>query len=271
MSPRTAASDQRLSERRRPLVIRRRDHALEDAIAGDRIAIRFQPLIDAGTGQVVSVEALARWDAGSAEQLFERAARAGLTERLSRFVQRKALRMAGAWQGPNSGLRLSVNLVAQDLASDGYDDWLLREVAEAGLTPDRVTVEITETSLLADQCRAAERLHRLRQAGMSVAVDDFGTGYASLAYLTSLPLDLLKLDRGLVAGLVNGRRDRIVVKAMIGLARELGLKVVAEGVETEEQLALLAEWGCDFYQGFLGAGALDEQQLTEFMDSSRAA
>ena len=100
---------------------------------------------------------------------------------------------------------------------------------------------------------------------MSIAVDDFGTGYASLAYLTTLPLDMIKIDRGLITDLVGGSRDRIVVKAMIRLARELDLKVVVEGVESPGQLALLAEWGCDLYQGFLGAGALTQEELTRFV------
>jgi len=266
------SNDRRMSDRPQAPVIGRRDRALEKAIAGDRIAIHFQPLIEPATGRIVSVEALARWhDMGSAEHLFDRATRGGLKERLSRFAQRKALRIAGAWTPPLSDLKLSINLLAEDLARDGYDDWLLQEIGAAGLRPDRVTIEITESSLLADRPLAAARLRRLRDAGIQVAVDDFGTGYASMAYLTSLPLDALKIDRGLVVGLVKGRRDRIVVRAMISLARELDLKVIAEGVETKEQLALLADWGCDLYQGFLGAGALDEQRLAQFIDSSQAA
>ena len=245
---------------------RRRDRALEEAIAQDRIAIHFQPQIEPGSGRIVSVEALARWDGEeSATRLFERATRGGLTERLSRFAQAKALRIAGAWGTPLSDLRLSINLLAEDLACDGYDQWLLAEIAAAGLKPDRVTLEITESSLLADEVVAAERLGRLRAAGVQIAVDDFGTGYASLAYLTSLPLDTLKIDRGLVVDLVEGERDQIVVRAMISLARELDLKVVVEGVETPEQLALLAEWGCDLYQGFLGSRALDEQHLADLV------
>jgi EAL domain-containing protein (putative c-di-GMP-specific phosphodiesterase class I) len=101
--------------------------------------------------------------------------------------------------------------------------------------------------------------------GVTIAIDDFGTGYASLAYLTTLPLDMLKIDRGLITHIVGGSRDRIVVKAMIRLARELGLKVVVEGVESTAQLALLAEWGCDLYQGFIGAGALTHEELTRFV------
>jgi len=266
MVRRSASHRKAKSDRRTAPAPRRRDRALEEAIAQDRIAIHFQPQFEPGSGRIVSVEALARWDGEeSATRLFERATRGGLTERLSRFAQRKALRIAGAWGKPLSGLRLSINLSAEDLACDGYDQWLLTEIAAAGLTPERVTIEITESSLLADEAVAAERLGRLRAAGVQIAVDDFGTGYASLAYLTSLPLDTLKIDRGLVVDLVEGERDQIVVRAMISLARELDLTVVVEGVETPEQLALLADWGCDLYQGFLGSRALDEHKLASFV------
>jgi len=243
---------------------------LEQVIAREAVSLLFQPQIVPGSGEVVGAEALARWEGcASPEQLFERAARAGLSERLSRLVQRKALRKAAAWEGPLRSLNVSINLLPQDIARPGYEDWLLDEIATAGIDPHRVTVEITESALLADSAAAAERLGRLREAGITIAVDDFGTGYASLAYLTTLPLDWLKIDRGLVADIVGGCRDRIVVKAMIRLARELDLKVVVEGVENTAQLALLADWGCDLYQGFLGAAALDEIELARFVAASR--
>jgi EAL domain-containing protein (putative c-di-GMP-specific phosphodiesterase class I) len=246
----------------------RQDRELARAIARDAIDVRFQPQFDVRTGQVAGVEALARWTGvDTPEELFRRAARARLSERLSRTVQRKALRAAGNWTGPLESLRISINLLAEDLARPGYECWLLDEIGRAGLTPDRVTVEITEGSLLADSLAAAGRLARLRAAGVRIAVDDFGTGYSSLAYLTTLPLDTLKIDRGLIADLVGGSRDRIVVRALIALARELKLQVVVEGVETEAQLTLLADWGCDLFQGFLGAGALDEGELGRFVEA----
>ena len=248
----------------------RRDLTLEGAIAHEQVDVLFQPLIEPVTGRVVGAEALARSPIADGQLLFARASAGGLEERLSRLVQRKALRNAAAWEGALKDLGLSINILPADISREGYDTWLLDEIRAAGIDPKRVTAEITESVLLVDRESVAERLARLRDAGLRIAVDDFGTGYASLAYLTSLPLDAIKIDRGLIADLVGGERDRIVVKALIHLARELGLRVVVEGVETAAQLALIAEWGCDLYQGFLGAGALTHDELTRFVAAANA-
>jgi len=249
--------------------IPKRDRALEEAIRRDRIELRFQPQIQPGTGRIMGVEALARWSgADSPENLFARAEAAGLAERLSRSIQRKALRIASAWTGPLASLHLSINLLPRDLERPGYERWLLDEIEAAGMEPGRVTAEIVESSLMADSPEVAARLCRLRAAGVRIAIDDFGTGYSSLAYLTSLPLDAIKIDRAMIADIAGGSRDRIVVKAMIRLARELELEVIVEGVENLAQLHLLEEWGCDLYQGFLGAGALDEAELERFVISA---
>ena len=248
-----------------------RDLLLEAAIAHEQVDVLFQPLIDPATGRIAGAEALARSTVtADAQLLFTRAAAGGLAERLSRLVQRKALRCAAVWEGPLKGLGLSINILPADISRPNYEKWLLDEVRAAGIDPRRITAEITENALLVDQDAVAGRLTRLRDAGMRIAVDDFGTGYTSLAYLTSLPLDAIKIDRGLIADIVGGERDRIVVKAMIHLARELGLGVVVEGVETTGQLALLADWGCDLYQGFLGAGALTHEELTRFVAAANA-
>jgi EAL domain-containing protein (putative c-di-GMP-specific phosphodiesterase class I) len=261
---------ERASDRKVPApVLQLRDRELEEAIRRDAIELRFQPQIEPGSGLVTGVEALARWDrAASPEDLFARADAAGLSERLSRSIQRKALRAAAAWPEPLAALRLSINLLPRDLERPGYDGWLLDEIAAAGLDPDRITVEIVESSLVADPA-VAERLSTLRAAGIRIAIDDFGTGYSSLAYLTTLPIDAIKIDRAMIVDIVGGKRDRIVVKAMISMARELGLKVVVEGVESMAQLRILAEWGCDLYQGFLGAGALEAPELARFVEASQ--
>ena len=177
--------------------------------------------------------------------------------------------MAAAWTGPLADLNLSLNLLPGELSRPGHDDWLLDEVAAAGLDPARLTLEITESDLLVADADVVERLQRLRGAGIAVALDDFGSGYASFDYLTNLPLDMIKVDRGLVSGLVEGSRKQIVMKALIGLARDLDLKLLVEGVESADQLALLAEWGCELYQGFFAAGALNEVELARFVTSTR--
>jgi EAL domain-containing protein (putative c-di-GMP-specific phosphodiesterase class I) len=264
-SERREASDRRSGPAGNP----RRDSLVEAMIAQEQVALAFQPQINCRTGQVEGVEALARWRDGSdAVKLFERASSAGLAEQLSRLVQRRALRIASAWEGVLRGLPVSINLLPHDLTRPNYHDWLLEQVELAGIDPARVTIEITESALLTDRASASEQLKRLREAGLSVALDDFGTGYASLDYLTSLPLDTLKIDRGLIAGICRSNRSRIVVRSTIEMARELGLKLVVEGVESEEQLQMLNNWGCERYQGFLGAPALQEFELARFVAQS---
>jgi EAL domain-containing protein (putative c-di-GMP-specific phosphodiesterase class I) len=184
-------------------------------------------------------------------------------------VQRKALTAAALWEGPLKGLTVSVNLLPAEIAEEGFARSFLESLHAVGIDPRRVIVEITESALLVGDAGVAERLSALRETGVRIAIDDFGTGYSSLAYLTTLPLDLIKIDRGLISQIVGRNRDRIVVKALIRLARELDLKVVVEGVESCGQLTLLAEWGCDFYQGFLGAGALTHVELMRFVAATQ--
>ena len=264
------ALHKRGSDRPKRPAIPVRDLRLEAALADDEIEIRFQPQIDPVDGRIAGVEALARWsEAASPEDMFVRAKAGGLSERLSRTIQRKALRIVGRWTGALAALRLSLNILPQDLERPGFEAWLLEEIERAGVDPRRITAEIIESALLSDRPAVAARLAALRAQGVEIAVDDFGTGYANLVYLTSLPLDAIKIDRAMVADLVGGERDRIVVRAMMSMAQELGLKVIVEGVENVAQLDLLASWGCDLYQGFLGAGALDERDLARFVAANQ--
>lgn len=255
----------RASDGATPPVSPIRDLMLEAVIEHEQVDLRYQPLIDARAGRMIGAEALARSVvARDAEGLFARARSARLAERLSRLLQRKALRSAAVWEGPLRELEISINLLPDDISRPGYERWLLEEIDTAAIDPARIVLEITESALLSDRESVAARLSTLREAGVRIAVDDFGTGYASLSYLTSLPLDLLKIDRGLIADIGRRDRDRIVVSRVIHLARELGLKVIVEGVETAEQLALLKDWGCDFYQGFFGSAPLSHEELTLF-------
>jgi diguanylate cyclase (GGDEF)-like protein len=239
---------------------------LRRALAREEIDIRFQPQVSVATGSIVGVEALARWihpqygELG-ASTLFGVAERSDYLAQLSDHVQRRAIAAAAAWPEALANLRLSVNITAADIVRPGFAEQFLDMVAESGFPTERLTVEVTESGLIDDLAGAASLLARLRGGGLRVAIDDFGTGYSSLAYLKALPLDYLKLDSRLSQDIAGSTRDRIVVRSVIDMARSLGLGVIAEGVETEEQLALLAEEGCTLYQGFLCAPPLATEEL----------
>jgi len=247
-----------------------RDSGLESdlrlALDADEIGILFQPQVAVTSGAIVGVEALARWrhprlgELG-APTLFAAAERSDYLVPLSRHVQRIALARAAAWPEALGHLRVAVNVTAADIAQPDFAADFLALVDDVGIARNRLTVEVTESGLIEDLGRAAGLLAELRAAGLRVAIDDFGTGYSSLAYLKALPLDYLKIDQHFSQDIVGSPRDRVVVRGVIELARSLGLAVVAEGVETEEQLSLLAAEGCTFYQGFLCAPPLDEAAL----------
>lgn len=229
---------------------------LRRALDSDQIEILFQPQVSMTNGRIIGVEALARWRHPTfgelgAMTLFSVAERSDYLVQLSDHVQRKAIAQAAAWPEALSDLRLSVNITAADIVRPGFAGLFLDMVAQSGFDRDRLTVEVTETGLIEDLGAAATLLAGLREGGLRVAIDDFGTGYSSLAYLKALPLDYLKIDKRLCEDITGSVRDRIVVRGVIDMARSLGLAVIAEGVETEEQLDLLAQEGCNLYQGFL--------------------
>jgi diguanylate cyclase (GGDEF)-like protein len=243
---------------------------LRRALDRDEIEILFQPQLSIASGRVIGVEALARWqhpDHGElgAQTLFAVAERSDYLTILSAHVQRRAAMMAAAWPEALGGLRLAINLTASDIARAGFVASFFEMVDASGFPRMRLTVEVTESGLMEDLAVAATVLAELRAGGCRVAIDDFGTGYSSLAYLKALPLDYLKIDKQLAGDISGSTRDRIVVRGVIDMARSLGLAVVAEGVETEEQLALLAAEGCNYYQGFLFAEPVGVDDLVRLI------
>ena len=229
---------------------------LRRALDQDEIEILFQPLVSVTSGRIEGAEALARWrhpkfgELG-ALTLFNVAERSDYLIQLSDHVQRKAVLAAAAWPAALARVRLSVNITAADIVRPGFASQFAEMIAESGFDPHRTTVEVTEGGLIEDLNAAAYLLAQLREGGMRVAIDDFGTGYSSLAYLKALPLDYLKIDKRLCEDITGSVRDRIVVRSVIDMARSLGLGVIAEGVETQEQLDLLAQEGCNLFQGYL--------------------
>lgn len=243
---------------------------LRVALMRGEIEVLFQPQVSVARGDIVGVEALARWqhpvhgELGAAT-LFAAAEKSDYMLELSAHVQREAAFQAARWPAALSNLRLSINVTAQDIAKPSFVPAFLAMIAESNFPRDRLTVEITETGLMEDLIVASEILAALRAQGCRVAIDDFGTGYSSLAYLKALPLDYLKIDRGLSVDIAGSARDSVVVRGVIDMARSLGLSVIAEGVETDEQLGLLAREGCNLYQGFLCAKPMTTEKLIALM------
>lgn len=243
---------------------------LRHALDNGQIQILFQPQYAMDDDRMIGVEALARWQHPqygeiSAGILFALAERADFILPLSDHIHARALIEAAHWPEALRALRLSINITAADIAEPDFLGNLLRMIDETGLARERITVELTEGGLVENLDAAATLLGQLREAGLCVAIDDFGTGYSSLAYLKSLPLDYLKIDSGIARDITGTGRDRIVVRAIIDMARSLGLGVVAEGVETDNQLAALARAGATSYQGFLRSPPVTSEALAELI------
>lgn len=243
---------------------------LRSALEKDEIEVLFQPQLSITTGAVVGVEALARWRHPTlgelgAGPLFAAADRSDYLVQLSAHIQRKALAIARDFPNTFRWLRLAINVTAADIAQPGFAEQFLALVDASGYDRKRVTVEVTESGLIEDLAGASALLAKLRSGGLQIAIDDFGTGYSSLAYLKALPVDYLKIDKQLAQDIGGTARDRVVVTGVIEMARSLGLSVVAEGVENEHQLALLAEAGCNIYQGFIFSPPVSADALAALM------
>ncbi len=225
------------------------------AIDAGEIEIVFQPQFALSGDSLSGAEALARWNHPElgrigAGALFTIAERADHIAPLSRHIAKLALAGAAAW--PKT-LRLSLNVTASDLAAGSYGGELLAIIAQCGFATERLTLEVTEQALLADIQLAERTLRSLADAGVRIALDDFGAGFCNFRYLKLLPLHYLKLDRSMVDGITSDPRDLAVLRAIVAMARALDLAVIAEGIESDSQRDIIAAEGCLFYQGFVKA------------------
>jgi EAL domain-containing protein (putative c-di-GMP-specific phosphodiesterase class I) len=215
---------------------------------------------------MVAAEALVRWvhpERGllEASQFVPLAEETGIIVPVGGWVLAEACREAATWSGNGHAPAVSVNLSARQLSRLDLVDLVSAALEESGLNPDRLWLEITESTLMEDADTAVEALQRLRALGVHLSVDDFGTGYSSLAYLRRFPVDSLKVDRSFVAGLGEDPEDSAIVEAVVSMAHSLHLSVVAEGVETDEQLARLRDLGCELAQGFYFAAPVPPSAL----------
>jgi diguanylate cyclase (GGDEF)-like protein len=229
---------------------------LHRAIAENELVLHYQPKADLPGGLVRSVEALVRWnhpDRGllPPDAFIPLAQHTGMIRPLTLHVLETALTQCARWEA-EEGLKVSVavNLAMRNLLDAGLPDAIVRLLERFGLTSDRLELEITESTIMADPSRALVILQQLSDLGIRIAIDDFGTGYTSLGYLKRLPVDELKIDRSFVGGLPDDERDVAIVSATVELARMLGMRVVAEGVESVENWDALARLPCDEAQGF---------------------
>ncbi len=229
---------------------------LEKAIAGRNMSLDFQPIFDMESGRTTAMEALVRWDHPERGRLapagfIPQAEETGLIVPLGHLVLEEACRQGQAWAAAGSPVDIQVNLSAREIESDGLLAVVTEVLARTGLDPARLVLEITESLLARDPERSTATLHDLRALGVRLALDDFGTGYSSLSYLRSLPLDTLKIAKEFIDGIAERPEDAAFVRLIIEMAATFGLTVVAEGIETPEQLETLQRLGCAQGQGFL--------------------
>jgi len=244
---------------------------LQSAIAADQFLLHYQPQLDIASGQVVGVEALVRWrhpergliypDAfiGLAESL-------GLIDALGWLVMQRGISECRAFMTHAPGVTLSLNVSAHSLDDLMLPDKLLTLTHEYGVAPSHIVLEITESGLVRDLAKALDVLARLRMKQFQVSIDDFGTGYAMMQQLRRVPATELKIDRPFVQDALTDDRARIIVQKTIELGHELGMRVVAEGVETSQQLAMLQTYACDVAQGYFFSRPLPVPDLRVWLE-----
>lgn len=248
--------------------------ALKKALRQGEFILYYQPRLDAATRQVIAVEALLRWNSptrgivlpGDFIPLLEEC---GLMPAVGEWVLRNACEQLQLWRGSDpQGLgscRVSVNVSGSQLRHEQWVATVARILGETGVPPQQIELELTESVLIADLDRARETVERLRALGVGISIDDFGIGYASLDYLRHFPVDYLKMDRSFVSGIETSARDRAIASAILTLGRALGIPVVAEGVETDDQASFFTREHCQELQGFLFCRPLAPAVLADFL------
>ena len=252
------------------------ENDLHYALARGQFSLHYRPKVDAASGKVHSAEALIRWQHPERGMIgpalfIPIAEECGLIESIGEWVIREACQQSKAWQMEGlPPLRIAVNVAASQFRQGNLLDVIRRALNDAALDPRYLELEITESAVMTDPEESAGILEDLSRMGVLVSVDDFGTGYSSMSYLRRFPIDKLKIDRGFIAELMTRADDASIVRAIISLAHSLRLKVVAEGVETLEQLDFLKSMGCDQYQGYHFSPPLPATEFSELLRRKQA-
>ncbi len=238
------------------------DHAMRQALVSGRFRLHYQPQVSLGDGRIVGAEALLRWrdpELGeiSPGRFIPVAEDSGFIVPIGDWVLSQAVRQIALWHSKGLSIPVAVNVSALQFQQSHFVDRVANVVAVSGIPASLLELELTESILVHDADDALQRLHALSRLGVRLSIDDFGTGYSSLAYLKRFPIDKLKIDRSFITGLPQDDSDAGIVRAILQMARALDMKVIAEGVETEAQRQFLQDAGCDGFQGYLFAPALD--------------
>jgi diguanylate cyclase (GGDEF)-like protein/PAS domain S-box-containing protein len=252
----------------------RLETALRTALDKNQISLHYQPQVDTKTGRITGMEALARWthpELGSVSpaEFIPLAEETGLILPIGEWVLREACRQVKAWHATKfsfSKMQVAVNISGKQLHQRDFADLVLRVLEETKLDPRYLDLELTESLLMKDAEGIADAMHMLHDLGVSFSVDDFGTGYSSLAYLKRFPIDILKIDRSFVRDLATDPNDVAIVRTIIAMAHTLGMRVVAEGVETHEQLRFLRAQDCDSTQGYYCSAPLSAGEFSGLLE-----
>jgi diguanylate cyclase len=243
---------------------------LRQAIDADQLVLHYQPQRDLATDRTVAMEALVRWQHPTRgllqpDKFLPLAEQTNLIDQLTRWVLRRALTDLRDLGEAGADLTVAVNVSARGIGRGELADEVIQALRELAVDPHRLVIEVTETVILADPARASIELGRLAAAGVKISLDDFGQGHTSLSHLSALPLDELKIDRGFVGDMLEQPAHAAIVHSVVDLGHNLGLRVVAEGVETDEVLAHLLSRGCDVVQGFLLARPMPLEALVQWL------
>lgn len=244
------------------------EQSLRKAIAGDELLLHYQPQVEPSSGEVVGLEALVRWQHGEfglipPSEFIPIAEETGLIVPLGNWVLKQACMQNKKWQEEGrSPIKVSVNVSGKQFQHPEFVAGVAAILDQTEMRPELLELEITESIFIRDAPQTIARLNELKRMGLRIAVDDFGTGYSSMNYLRQFPLDVLKIDRAFIRDIAHNAHDQAITDAMIRLAHDLGLRVVAEGVETAEQLARVKQPRCDAVQGFLFSKPLPAEELS---------
>jgi diguanylate cyclase (GGDEF)-like protein len=247
---------------------------LRHAIKNDQLELNYQPKIDALSNEITSVEALVRWthpEHGriSPEEFVPLAERNRLIQPLTQWVANNAFRESANWHKRGLNIDMSINISAHDLSNPDLPDVFADLLAEHKVNSEWITLEVTESSIMDDPKQALIVLNKLSEMHFHLSIDDFGTGYSSLAYLSKLPAQELKIDQSFVMGMTKNKNDALIVKATIDLGHNLGMKVIAEGVEDEDVWHSLKQMNCDILQGYYFSRPLEVNDFYKWLQESR--